>query len=104
MEGASDDLRNAIGAIDLLDRFRDLAEEMPGVDLLKGFAPAHPPSDLAEKEDHRRRILPADMQAGRGIGGARTARRHDDARPAGELAPGFCRHRGAAFLAADGDR
>ena len=29
MEGAGDDLGNAIGALDLLDPFGDLAEEMP---------------------------------------------------------------------------
>ena len=44
------------------------------------------------------------MEARRGVGRARPARRHDDARPAGELAPGFGGHRGAALLAADGDR
>ena len=45
----------------------------------------------------------ADMEPGRGVGGARAARRHDDAGPAGELAPGLGRHRRAALLAAGGD-
>ncbi len=49
-------------------------------------------------------ILAADMEAGRGVGSAGTARDHDDTRPSGELAPGLGGHGGAAFLPADGDR
>ena len=44
-----------------------------------------------------------DVQAGRGVGGARAARDEADAGPAGELAVGLRHHRRAALLAADGD-
>ena len=49
-------------------------------------------------------ILAPDVEAGGGVGGAGAARHHDDARAAGELAPGFRHHGGAALLAADGHR
>ena len=44
-----------------------------------------------------------DMDAGRGIGGARAARDKADAGPPGRLADGFRHHGGAALLPADRD-
>ena len=45
-----------------------------------------------------------DMDAGRGIGGARPARHETDAGPAGRLADGLRHHRRAALLPADRER
>ena len=104
MEGAGDGFGNSFGSVDLFDRFGDLAEEFGRVDLLKGFAAAHRTRHLAKQQDHRRRFLARDMKAGRGVGRAGPARRHHDAGPSGELAPGLGGHRGAALLATDGDR
>ena len=100
VEGAADGLADAVGAVDLLDPLRHLAEHAAEIDLLKRLAPAHGTPDLADEDDHRGRILAADMDSGRRIGGARSARHHEDAGAAGELAPGFGRHGRAALLAA----
>ncbi len=103
MKGAADEFGNPLGAVDLSDPLRQLAEECLDVDLLEGLALAHVAGDLTEKQDHRRRVLPPDMKPGRGVGRARPARRHDDARASRQLPPGLCRHRCTAFLAAGGD-
>ena len=102
LEGAVDEFRNAIGVVDLLDPFRHLAEHAAEVDLLERLAAAHGPRDLADEHDHRRRILTADVEAGRTAGCARPTRHHDDARTAREFPPRLRGHRGAAFLATDG--
>src|SRR3546814_15025853 len=65
------------------------------------LALGHVAPDLADEEDHRRRILEGDMDAGAGAGRARPARHEADAGPAGQLAIGLCHHRCATFLAAE---
>ncbi len=101
MEGAGDEFASAVGRIDFLDPLGHLAEHAAEVDLLERLAPTHGAADLADEDDHRGRILAADVNAGRSVGGAGAARHHDDAGAAGELAPGLRRHGGAAFLAAE---
>ena len=100
VEGAADHLAGTVGTVDLLDPLGHLAEHAAEVDLLERLAAAHGAPDLADEDDHRGRILAADMDAGRRIGRTRPARHHEDAGAAGELAPGLGRHRGAALLAA----
>src|SRR5690606_22875869 len=77
------------------------AEHGAVVDLLKGFAIALVPGNLADEQDHRRRILEGDMNAGGGIGGAGAARDEGHSRAAGKLDRCFGHHGGAALLAAD---
>jgi hypothetical protein len=101
VKGAADRLRKPRRIVDLVHPFGDAAEHLPVVDLLERLAPAHLARHLADQEDHRRRILPGDVHAGRGVGGAGPARHHCDAGPARELAVGFRHHRRTAFLAAD---
>ena len=59
--------------------------------------------DLADEEDHRRRVLEGGVHADRGMAGAGPARHHRDARPARELAVGL-RHVGGAGLVARVDQ
>src|SRR6185503_5056595 len=82
--------------------FRDGAEHRAIIELLERFALAHLACDLTDEHDDRRRVLTRDVQAGRSVGGAGTARHERDAGPAGELADGFRHHHGAALLAAHG--
>ena len=104
VEGARDDFRHACRIVDLGGPFRHAAEHRAQVELLQGFAILDVAGDLADEHDHRGRILLGDMDAGRGIGGARPARDEADAGPSGRLADRFRHHGGAAFLPADRDR
>ena len=79
------------------------AEHRAVIDLLERLALAHLTRDLSDEHDQRRGILLRDMDARRGIGGAGPAGDEADAGPAGRLAVRLRHHRGAAFLAADGD-
>ena len=56
------------------------------VHLLEGAAPEHAALDLADEQDHRRRIVLGDMHAMRGIGRAGAAGDEADSGPAGEPA------------------
>ena len=103
MEGAADDLRDACGIVDLGRPLGHRAEDGAVVEFLEGLALAHALVDLADEEDQRGRVLVGDMDTGRGIGGAGTARHEADAGLAGELAGGFRHHAGAALGPADGD-
>ena len=103
VEGARDDLGDARRIVDLGRPLRHRAEHRAVVELLERLALAHLARDLADEHDQRRGILPGDVDAGRGVGGARAAGDEDDARPAGDLADGLRHHRRAALLAADGE-
>ena len=103
VEGARDDLGDARRIVDLGRPFRHGAEHRAVIELLKRLALAHIARNLADKDNQRRRVLPGDMNAGRGIGGAGTAGDEDDARPAGDLADRLRHHGRAAFLTADGE-
>ena len=100
-EGTRDEFRDARRVVDLDRPFRDAAEKALVVDLLPGLALLDAARDLADEQDHRRGILHGDVDAGRRIGGARTARDEANAGPAGKLALAIGHHRRSAFLAAD---
>ena len=102
-KGAVDDLGHAGGVVDLDRQLGHRAEYRLVVELLERLPLAKAPLDLPDEHDHRCRILVGDVNAGRGVGGARTARHEADAGPARRLAHRLGHHRGAAFLAADGD-
>ena len=104
VEGARDDLGNARGIVDLGRPLGHGAEHGAVVELLERLALAHLAPDLADEHDHRRGVLPGDVDARRGIGCARPARDEGNARAAGGLADGLRHHRGAALLAADRER
>ena len=97
-EGAGDDLGDAVGVVDLGRPLGQRAEGGAVVDLLEGLAAAHRPGDLADEEDHRRRVLLRGVHADRGVGRARAAGDEGDAGGAGQLAPGRGHEAGAALL------
>ena len=103
MEGARDQLGNALDLVDLGDPFGLGAEHGAVIHFLEGLALAHAALDLAHEEDQRRGVLLGDMHAGQRVRCARAARDHADAGFAGQLAVRVGHHRGAAFLAADRD-
>ena len=106
MKGARDDFRHAGRIVDLRRPFGHRAEHGAVIEFLKRLAFAHVARDLADEHHERRRILARDVNAGRGVGGARSAGDEAHARPAGHLAHRLRHHRRAAFLAAhrDGNR
>ena len=93
VEGARDHFRDARGVIDFGRPFGDRAEHRAVIEFLERLALAHLPPDLPDEHDHRRGILARDVDAGRGIGGARPARDEADAGAAGRLADRFRHHR-----------
>ena len=101
VKGVADMLGDALGVVDLGNPLRHLAEHAPVVDFLERLAFDQAAPDLADEQDHRRRILESDVHAGAGVGGAGSARDEADAGLAGHLAVGFGHDGGAAFLAAD---
>ena len=104
MEGARDQFGNAGGIVDFGHPFGDRAEHRTVVEFLKRLAVPHVAPDLSDEHDHRRRILPRDMNAGTGIGGTRPARDKADAGSASGLADRLGHHGGSALMAADGER
>ena len=104
VEGARHEFGNARRIVDLGRPFGDAAEHRAVIEFLERLALAHVAADLADEHDHRRGILARDVNAGRGIGGARPARDEADAGPAGRLADRFRHHRRGAFVPADGER
>ena len=100
-KGARNEFGNAGGIVDLADPFGEFGEGAAELHLLESLALAGIALDLADEQDHRHRILPRDVKAGRRVGGAGTTGDHADARFAGQLAPGVRHHRRAALLAAD---
>jgi hypothetical protein len=101
MEGLADQLGDASGVLDLGHPFGHRSEHVAVVDFLESLAVGRLARDLADQQNHRRRILEAGMQSDAGVGGARTARDESDAGLAGQLAVGLGHVGGAAFLAAD---
>ena len=91
-------LRYAIGAIDLCHPLRHLPEHAAIVDFLEGFALDHIAADLADEQNHRRRILKGGVHADRRIAGPRPAGDKADARLAGHLAVRVCHVGGTAFV------
>ena len=103
VERARDQLGNAPGVVDLDHPLGHGAEDGPVVQFLEAFAAPRVALDLADEQYHRRRVLARDVDAGRGVGGARAARHEADAGGARQFALCLRHHRGTAFLAADGD-
>ncbi len=95
---ALDEFRDAIGAVDLRDPLRHRPEHAPVVDLLECFALDEVAADLADEQDHRRRILKRGVHADGRVGRARPARHEADAGRARELAVRFGHVRGAALV------
>ena len=101
LEGARHVFGDAVGAVDLRHPFGHLAVHAPVVDFLERFAVDEVVADLADEQDHRRRILVRRVHADRGVGRAGAARDEADAGLAGQLAVGLGHEGRAAFLAAD---
>jgi hypothetical protein len=101
MKGAADVFRQPLHLIHLCRPFRERAEDSAVIHLLKGFPVAVAARDLANKEDHRRRILPRDMDPCRRIGGPRAAGYEGHTGLAGQLACGLRHHRGRTFMPTD---
>ena len=101
VEGVAHVLGGAVGAVDRGDPLRHLPEHPPVVHLLERLALDEVGPDLADEEDHRRRVLERGVDADRRVGRARAASDEADAGFAGELAVRL-RHVGrAAVLARD---
>jgi len=104
VEGAGDVFREAPRVLHLADPLRHAqgagAQHLSVVDFLEGLAVALVGSDLADEQDHRRRILEGGVQADAGIGRAGAARHEADAGPAGQLALRLGHEGGAALLPA----
>ncbi len=78
-----------------------LAEHPPVVDFLERLAVGEIAADLADEDDHRRRILRRRVDADGSIRCARPPRDEGDARAPGQLAVRLRHVGGAAFLPAD---
>ena len=96
----SDNLRNAGGVIDLRCPLGYRREHARQIDLLKRLAPDHGPTDLADEQNQRGRVLPGDMNAGARVCRPRSPGHHADSRPATQLAVCLRHHRRTPFLAA----
>ena len=94
-------LRHPVGAVDRGDPLRHLPEHPAVVDLLERLALREVGPDLADEEDHRRRVLERGVDADRRIGRAGAARDEADPGLAGELLVALRHVRGAAVLARD---
>jgi hypothetical protein len=103
-EGTGQELGHALGLVDLGHPFGHLAEHAPVVDLLEGLALGHVAGDLADEQNHRRRVLEGDVHPGGRVGGAGSTGDHADPGTARQLAGRFCHHRRAALLTAGRDR
>ncbi len=99
--GAGQKLGDAEGAVDLDHPFRHRAEDGGVVQFLKRLAALHVGADLADEQDHRRRILHRGMDADGGIGGTGATGDHADPRLAGQLAPGGGHEGGPALVPAE---
>ncbi len=103
VERARYDFRHPRRIVDLGRPFGHRAKHGAVVEFLKRFAVGHVACDLAYEHHQRGRILAGDVDAGRGVGGARPAGDETDARAAGRLAHRLRHHRGAALLPAHGN-
>ena len=99
---ALDNLRDLRRGLDLRRELCRRGEKRPIVHLLEGAPPHHRPLDLADEQDHRRRIVLGDMQPMRGVGRAGAAGDEADSWPPGQAPFGQRHHRRARLLPADG--
>ena len=84
-----DDLRDALGVVDLRHPFGERAEHLAIIDLLERVAPGILMRDLADEQQQRRAVLHRDMHADRAMAGTGAARDHRRRRPTGQLAVGL---------------
>ena len=102
----ADVFRQAIGVVHFADPLgeaeRPGPEHLPVVDLLERLAIALAARDLADEQDHRRRVLERGVHADCRVARARAARHEAQARPTGELALRL-RHVARPALVAAGD-
>ena len=100
-ESARDEFIYARRIVDFRDPFGFAAEHGGIIDLLKRPAAPREALDLADEEDHRRRIMGCDMHPGEGVGRSRPARHEANPGLAGGLAISVGHHRGAGLVATD---
>ena len=100
--GPFDDRRDVVGRLDLDDPLGEVVEERAVLDLLEGLEAPVLEFDLADEEQHRRRVLTCGVDADRGVGGARATGHEADAGSARELAVGLG-HVGRAALLSTAD-
>ena len=98
--GAGDVFGYPFGAVDLGHPLGQRAEHGAVIYFLERFTVAVAARYLADKEDHRRRILARGMDTDGGVGRPRPPGDKTQPRPAGELAIGLGHVGRAAFLAA----
>ena len=91
---------DAAGVVDPHHPLGHLAVHPAEIEFLERPALEEGARDLADEEDHRRRILISGVHAHARVGRARPARHEADARPAGEFAVGVGHVGGAALLPA----
>ena len=84
-----DNFRNALRLVDLRDPFRDRGKHPPVVDFLECVAAGILMRDLADEQQHRRRVLHGDVDADRAVACAGTSGDEGSRRAAGELAVGL---------------
>ena len=99
---ALDNFGDLRGGLDLRRELRGRGEQGAIVHLLEGAAPHHRPLDLADEQDHRRRIVLGDMKPVRRVGRAGTAGDEADPGPSGEPPLSQRHDRRARLLPADG--
>ena len=102
MKGARHEFGQIGGRFRLLHPLGEGPEHAPVIDLLEGLASGEGARNLADQEDHRRRVLKGRVHADRGVARPRSPGYQADARLAGELAVSL-RHVGGAVLVAAGD-
>ena len=104
VEGARDVFGHAVRVVDLGDPLREAeragAEHLAVVDFLERLAIALLARDLADEQDHRRRVLERGVHADARVGRARAAGDEADAGAPAQLALRVGHERGAAFLPA----
>jgi hypothetical protein len=100
-EGAVDVFGHTVGAFHLGHPFHQRAEKRAVIDLLEHAAVAMAQGHLPHEDDHRRRVMHRDVQAGTGIRRPWSARDEQHPGPPCQLRVRLRHHRRAAFLAAD---
>ena len=100
-EGACHHLGQARRIVHLDDPLGERPEHRDVVDLLERLAAAIGTCDLADQQQHRRRVLHGDVDARRRMRGARGARHEADAGLPGELPVRLCSVGSARLHAAD---
>ncbi len=99
--GAGDIFGNAASIVDPRRPFRNRPEESGHVDFLEALAILVGAVEVADEQDHRRRILEGDMDAGGCVGRTWAAGDEGNAGLAGHLAVGIGHVADSALLAAN---